>query len=113
MKKLILALPIALMACAPPPLETVEPIPVGDEPSTSPTTAGQPPNSGLQERLPDTCGLDAYQGFVGQQVAAITYPAGDTVRVVQPGEILSQLYMADRVNLYVDGAGVVQRVICG
>lgn len=107
MKQHILALPIVLMACAPPPVEVVTPITVGENAAEGNATPG------LQERLPDTCGLDSYQSFIGQPAAAATYPAGDNVRVVQPGEILSQVYMADRVNLYVDEAGVVQRIICG
>lgn len=107
MKQHILALPFVLMACAPAPVEVVAPVTAGEN------SAGGSATPGLQERLPDTCGLDNYQGFIGQPVAAITYPAGDNVRVVQPGEILSQIYVADRVNLYVDEASVVQRIICG
>lgn len=69
--------------------------------------------SGLEERLPDTCMLTNYANSVGQDVSAIFIPESATTRIIQPGEIVSQVYVAERVNFYVDANGTVTRVICG
>lgn len=69
--------------------------------------------SGLQERLPDTCNLTNYDGYVGQPVSAVAIPPGVKTRIVRPADILSQVYEAARVNFYVDEAGTITRVICG
>lgn len=79
--------------------------------------SGTPPNptntSGLEERLPDTCKLANYQNQVGQRLSASTLPVGVNARIVRPGTILTQEYVASRVNFHVDEAGVITKVICG
>jgi hypothetical protein len=108
MTRLFYAFLVPLMACAPVP-DDIEPIPLDDGAGGVVIDS----TSGLQERLPDTCGLSNYEGFVGQTTAAVIIPPEANTRVVQPGEILSQIYVADRVNFYVDGQGVITRIICG
>ncbi|MCY4180442.1 MAG: I78 family peptidase inhibitor [Litoreibacter sp.] len=103
MKNLLLALPLFLLACTP-VVDDVQPIEVTPEREVT---------SGLQERLPDTCKLERFEGFVGQNFADIIVPEGTKVRIVLPGMIVSQVYEADRVNIHVDGNGVVTKVICG
>lgn len=98
--KLRYLLPFLLAACAPTP--DPEPIPLENVNT-----------SGLEEKLPDTCKLDNYQTFVGQPLAANVIPDTVKSRIVQPGTILTQEYVADRVNFYVDETGTVIRVICG
>ncbi len=94
-----------VMACAPvDDVQPVQPVEVSSETEVT---------SGLEERLPDTCKLDNFRAFVGQQFADITVPAGTKTRVVLPGQILSQVYEADRVNIHVNGDGQVTKVICG
>lgn len=102
MKQLTYLLPFLLLACGGTPQDDV----IVDGPVVENT-------SGLQERLPDTCMLDNYAGSVGQEFSAIFVPDGVTTRVIRPGEIVSQVYVADRVNFHVDANGVVTRVICG
>ncbi|MEM7470644.1 MAG: I78 family peptidase inhibitor [Pseudomonadota bacterium] len=102
MTRLIYAVPFFLLACA--PVDDVQPIEVDAEPQVT---------SGLEERLPDTCELFNFEGFVGQQFADITVPEGTKTRVVLPGLIVSQVYEADRVNIHVDGEGKITKVICG
>lgn len=105
MTRLIYLLPALLMACAPVP-DVIDPIPLDAEVEV-------PSSSGLEERLPDTCKLADFQGFVGQPISSVVLPVEANTRVVEPGEILSQIYVADRVNFYVDEEGVITRVICG
>lgn len=72
--------------------------------------------SGLLERLPDTCRLDDYRGFVGQPAATVSVSARP-YRVIGPGDIVTQEYDPMRVNFFHDGAegatGLVTRVSCG
>lgn len=91
---------LGVAACGPTPNDVV----TGDEP---------PIQSGLEERLPDTCKLTNYDGFVGQPLAAVTLPTGAETRIVRPGTILTQEYVASRVNFHVDQAGIITKVICG
>lgn len=102
MKKLTYLLPILLMACGGAPQDDV----IVDGPVVENT-------SGLEERLPDTCMLSNYAGSEGQQFSAIFVPDGVITRVIRPGEIVAQLYVAERVNFYVDGNDTVTRIICG
>lgn len=96
------AMAVLLAGCAPTPEEVVTDV-EGNAVNTS----------GLQERLPDTCNLTNYDGYVGQPVAAVAIPPGVKTRIVRPADILSQVYEAARVNFYVDEAGTITRVICG
>ncbi len=102
MKQLTYLLPFLLLACGGAPQDDV----IVNGPVVENT-------SGLEERFPDTCMLDNYAGSVGQDFSAIFLPDGVTTRVIRPGEIVSQVYVADRVNFHVDANGIVTRVICG
>lgn len=97
-----LACVAALAACAPPPEEVVTGID-GTPDSTS----------GLEERLPDTCNLSNYEGFVGQPLAAVTLPTDVKTRIVRSNSIVSQVYESARVNFHVDDGGTITKVICG
>lgn len=72
--------------------------------------------SGLLERLPDTCRLDDYRGFLGQPAAAVSVSARP-YRVIGPGDIVTQEYDPMRVNFFHDGSegttGLVTRISCG
>jgi hypothetical protein len=128
-----------LAGCAPPPpdAEARGPGPSAGPPSAEPvavapigggeaaaagsrpgTAAGTGPAStgpaGLQERLPDTCGLDAYRPYVGRDgVTAASQVVDRPVRVIAPDAIVSQVYNPRRVNFYTDAEGRVARVSCG
>ena len=105
MKKILL-LPILLAGCAAAAVDDVVVV-------EGPDGAVIENTSGLEERLPDTCMLSNYEGFVGQPIAATILPDDVTTRVVQPGMILSQIYVADRVNFYVDADGIITQITCG
>lgn len=104
MTRFALLLPFLMVACAP-AVDDVQPVEIdAEQPEVS---------SGLEERLPDTCKLDNFRSFVGQQFADVTVPEGTKTRVVLPGMILSQVYEADRVNIHVNADGQITKVICG
>ena len=112
MKKFTYLLPVLLLACGGQPDDTViidGPIvegPVVEGPVVQNT-------SGLQERFPDTCMLSNFEGAVGQDVSAVFIPEAAITRIIKPGEIVSQVYVAERVNFHVDANGIVTKVICG
>lgn len=99
---LSLAVVTSLAACTPPPDEVVTDV-NGDAINSS----------GLEERLPDTCNLSNYDGYVGQSLAAVAIPTDVDTRIVRPTTILSQIYESARVNFYVGDDGVITRVVCG
>ena len=71
-------------------------------------------DGGLVERLPNTCQLQNYEGLQGREATSAASTVTDRpVRVIAPGDIVSQEYDPRRVNLYTDGSGLVTRVICG
>ncbi|WP_298361124.1 I78 family peptidase inhibitor [uncultured Litoreibacter sp.] len=100
--KLRYIIPLVLVGCAPTTDASID----GD--LTEPANT-----SGLEERLPDTCKLDRYAGFVGQLQSDVAIPTGSDTRIVKPGTILTQEYVANRVNFYVNEDGIITRVICG
>lgn len=114
-----------LAGCAPPPPDTEArgPVasagaPVGGAAASAagsrPGTAAGTGPAGLEERLPDTCGLDAYRPYVGRDgVTAASQVLDRPVRVIAPDAIVSQVYNPRRVNFYTDAEGRVARVSCG
>ena len=70
--------------------------------------------SGLVERLPNTCKLENYQQFQGQPGGILSAAVIDRPwRVVTPDTIVSQEYNPARLNFYTDGGGTIQRIACG
>ncbi len=99
---LALVFATALAACTPPAEEVITEI------------DGEPTNaSGLEERLPDTCNLSNYDGYVGQPLTMVAIPPDVETRIVRPTTILSQIYKSARVNFYVGDDDIITRVICG
>ncbi len=69
---------------------------------------------GLVERMPDTCQLENYRQFVGQDALNASFRVTDRpVRIIAPDAIVSQVYDPRRVNFYTDAAGRVGRISCG
>lgn len=92
-----------------PPAATEEPEVEGDPFDTVVVNDG-----GLVERLPNTCKLQNYQGYVGQQAAVLPAAALDRPwRVVEPDGIVSQEYDPARLNFQTDRVGTIERVTCG
>ncbi|MEO1658509.1 MAG: I78 family peptidase inhibitor [Pseudomonadota bacterium] len=68
-------------------------------------------SQGTVEETP--CGAEGYQSFVGQPLAAVTYPDDLRVRVLRPGAMVTMEYSAERMNIHVDKDGTITKVICG
>ncbi|MBL4929148.1 I78 family peptidase inhibitor [Fuscibacter oryzae] len=62
----------------------------------------------------DSCGAAALQGLVGQPATALQVMRfAHTVRVIEPGMMVTQDYVADRLNIHIDKQGLISRVVCG
>lgn len=93
----LLALPLALAACAPPPTKIVVPI-IDETPATAPG---------------DTCGATTYQSYVGQQSPQISLPAGTVFRHHRSGDPVDADRASGRINFEYDRSGKLVRVSCG
>jgi hypothetical protein len=84
----------------------------GTEDDSGVVTAQGP--GGLVERLPNTCQLESYQQYAGQDaVTSASRVVDRPVRIIAPDSIVSQVYDPQRVNFYTDTAGRVARISCG
>lgn len=61
---------------------------------------------------PRQCDLSFHSALVGQNYGAITLPAGLPVRVISPGDAVTEDFRPERLNLYVDEKGWIQRIEC-
>lgn len=59
------------------------------------------------------CEGDAFANSIGQPVSAIQAALPERSRVLGPDDIATQDYRIDRLNVYVDDAGIIQRLTCG
>ena len=50
---------------------------------------------------------------MGQPVSTIQASLPERSRVLGPDDIATQDYRIDRLNVYVNGAGIIQRLTCG
>ena len=69
--------------------------------------------SACQSETASGCGAEDYGWLVGQQLAAVTLPADLGARIVGPDSIVTTDFRPDRLNISVDGSGVIDRVYCG
>ncbi|KUJ82412.1 hypothetical protein AVO45_18860 [Ruegeria marisrubri] len=59
------------------------------------------------------CKGEPFADSVGQPVSTIQAELPENTRVLGPDDIATQDYRVDRLNVYVDGAGTIQRLTCG
>ncbi|WP_170346786.1 I78 family peptidase inhibitor [Ruegeria atlantica] len=59
------------------------------------------------------CKGEPFADTVGQPISTIQANLPERSRVLGPDDIGTQDYRIDRLNVYVDGAGVIQRLTCG
>ncbi len=59
------------------------------------------------------CKGEAFADSIGQPVSSIQASLPEKARVLGPNDIATQDYRVDRLNVFVNGAGVIQRVTCG
>ncbi len=97
----------ALAACAPIQPKP-RPVPVAPVAPASPTP-------GFTEKEPDTCKAAGLQGLIGQPSGmARTVRAPGPMRIIGPVSVYDQEeYRSDRINLFIDGDGIIQRIGCG
>ena len=67
---------------------------------------------------PLACDLSRAEGFIGKPGDAVAEDAraaagATSVRVIRPGQAVTDDYRVDRLNLETDDAGIVVRVRCG
>jgi hypothetical protein len=103
----VFALALFAAACTPPATEDQPQQPTTETPAQE---AQAMPQTAAEATAQDTCGARAYAQFVGQNIAAVTAPAG--VRTIAPDTIVTQDFRPDRLNIIVDAQGVIQRLEC-
>jgi len=59
------------------------------------------------------CQGEEFTDSVGQPVSAIQSQLPERSRVLGPDGIATQDYRIDRLNIFVDGSGIIQRLTCG
>jgi hypothetical protein len=103
---------IALAACgekaseAPPPSDT--PAVTDADGAAAPDAAGD-----TADTAEDLCHAADYQSLVGQNIAAVTLPADLNHRVIKPGDVVTEEFNAERLNIHTDETGVITEVKCG
>ena len=59
------------------------------------------------------CQGEAFADSIGQPVSTIQAQLPERSRVLGPDDIATQDYRIDRLNVYVTGSGIIQRLTCG
>ena len=59
------------------------------------------------------CKGEPFAASVGQPVSTIQAELPENARVLGPDDIATQDYRVDRLNVFVDASGVIQRLTCG
>lgn len=80
------------------------------------TVTGPLPSASLPGYEPgaDSCGAQARDYLIGQHIGQIDLESlARTVRPIRPGQPVTMDHRPDRVNLDLDGDGVIVRIWCG
>lgn len=83
-------------------------------PDGSPS-AGPPPGavSGAPDGT-DECGAKENARLIGMPITDPSVPeASPKVRHIRPGDAVTEDYRVERLNIHVDGAGVIEKIDCG
>ena len=59
------------------------------------------------------CLGEPFADAIGQPVSTIQADLPERSRVLGPDDIATQDYRIDRLNVFVDGGGIIQRLTCG
>ncbi|WP_108813665.1 I78 family peptidase inhibitor [Loktanella sp. Alg231-35] len=74
-------------------------------------TAAPPP---LPPQLEDTCGAANFAGLIGQDVTALeTRLHLGMVRVIRPGDLVTQDFRPGRINFMIGEDNVIGTINCG
>lgn len=78
--------------------------PVGCETADAPVSLGGP----------DACGASALQELLGQDSSVLqTMDLSEPFRVIRPGDAVTMDFNPHRLNIDLDGAGLIATVRCG
>lgn len=80
------------------------------------TPKDEPPVTSLPDYEPgaDSCGAQAREYLLGQPVSEVDLDSlARTVRPISPGQPVTMDHRPDRINLDLDGDGVIVRIWCG
>lgn len=82
-------------------------------------TAACVPQSDGADTIPELshthprCAPAALEGWIGQDVGLFDPALGENIRIQTPGSVVSSDYQQNRLTLYLDQNGLVQRAECG
>ena len=94
-----LLLVLSLSACASPPPEAEAP---------------SDPNAALPAPANDTCGAGMYGALIGKPIDGPGVPGESRLnRLIRPGTQVTMYYVAQRMNIEANAAGVIQKINCG
>lgn len=62
---------------------------------------------------PDICGAKGYEGLIGSNVAAVSFPADLLHRIIPPDGVVTMDFVPERLNIRVDESGIIERFDCG
>jgi hypothetical protein len=98
------ALTLLAAACAPPTEDKAE------EPAQEPVAAA--PQTREEATAQDACGAAQYRAMIGTPIAAASFPATPSIRVIMPDSVVTQDFRADRLNVIVDASGNITALEC-
>lgn len=103
---------LLLSACVPAEPDTTAPL---DDTVTTPPvdTTATPEDGAVPGILDDTCRAARFAENVGQPIDEVTFEGAAKVRVLRPGQIFTEDYLPERLNVGVTRSGVVFRLWCG
>lgn len=100
----LIALALAVAACTPGGETTKQ--------DDGATTTASAPQTREDATAQDTCGAAQYSALVGTNIAAATFPAEAGIRVIRPGDMVTEDFRPDRLNINVDANGVITSLEC-
>jgi hypothetical protein len=105
-------LALVLTACAAPAPKRVVVTKPAVDPSVSAPIDQTP---GFNDKEPDTCKAQTLQGLIGQPAGNVrTVRAPGPVRIIAPATVYDQEeYRSDRLNVFVNGDGIISSISCG
>lgn len=65
----------------------------------------------------DNCGMAGFEPYIGQHIDevpdALRTRENGAIRILPPGAIVTMDFRLDRLNVYLDEDGIIQRLKCG
>jgi hypothetical protein len=104
---------LALMACTPSE-PTVTASTEAPPAAAAPPPAAEPAPPAATDPAADTCNMAQYATLIGKpSTDSGVPPASATVRIIKPGDQVTMDFQATRLNIDVNGSGVITAVRCG